>query len=68
MKEKKRTTGIDWRVAKARIHGLSDEEQRILGLLAAGRTQAEIGKELGIDRSAVWRRVNKLRRRVREEP
>jgi DNA-binding Lrp family transcriptional regulator len=39
---------------------LSAENRRIVELLAEGKTQPQIGEELGLHRSAVWRRVKKL--------
>ena len=40
---------------------LSEEERRIVELLAEGNTQAEIARQLGLHRSAVWRRVKIIR-------
>lgn len=51
----------NWAVAKAKLGPLSDEEQRIIDMLAADKTQAEIAAELGQHRSMVWRKVRKLR-------
>ncbi len=60
MDEKQKT---NWSLVRERLSGsLSEEEDRILRLLEAGRTQSEIGKEFGLHRSAVWRRVVKLRK------
>jgi DNA-binding Lrp family transcriptional regulator len=51
----------DWSKIRARLAGsLSDENRRILDLLVQDKTQPEIGKELGLHRSAVWRRIRKL--------
>lgn len=44
---------------------LSSEERRLLELLAQGKTQAGIAAQLGMHRSAVWRRVNTLRKRAK---
>lgn len=53
---------IDWHAARAKFVGtLSAEEQRIFDLLAQGLTQPEIGRQLGLHRSAVWRRIRRLR-------
>jgi DNA-binding CsgD family transcriptional regulator len=46
------------------VSGLSAEDQRLADLLAAGKTQAQIAVELGLHRSAVWRRAKRLRNRV----
>ena len=64
MDKRKPTAHVDWRNAQAKLDGLSVEAQTILERLIAGRTQPEIGKELGLHRSAVWRRVNKLKERL----
>ncbi len=45
---------------------LSEEEDRLLDLLTAGRTEPEIGKLLGLHRSAVWRRIRKIKTRAAE--
>jgi DNA invertase Pin-like site-specific DNA recombinase len=41
--------------------GIESHDQRILELAAAGKTQLAIALELGIHRSAVWRRLKLLR-------
>lgn len=52
----------DWVKLQTEQRGsLSTEDQRILELLIAGITQPEIGRILGLHRSAVWRRIQKLR-------
>lgn len=54
-----------WKDSAHRLgESVSTEEKRMLQLLADGRTQAQIAKELGLHRSAVWRRVKKLRNRL----
>jgi DNA-binding CsgD family transcriptional regulator len=58
------TPQIDWQSAKHNLGQLTDEEQRILDLLADGKSQAEIAKALGQHRSKIWRRVRSLRKRV----
>lgn len=51
----------EWAEIRSRLAGsLSDEDRRILDLLAQDKTQPEIGKDLGLHRSAVWRRIRKL--------
>lgn len=57
-------TREDWARLLEANPELSPEEKRLLTLLAEGRTQPEIGAELGLHRSAVWRRVKKLRAAV----
>ena len=66
MNRKRDLRQIDWRGAGGKLRGMSSEEQRIVELLVIGRTQPEIGRELGLHRSAVWRRVKKLRDRLTE--
>jgi len=41
--------------------GIESHDQRILELAAAGKSQLAIALELGIHRSAVWRRLKHLR-------
>ena len=54
----------NWADAKSKLETLSDEEQRIVDMLAADKTQAEIAAALGQHRSMVWRKVRKLRSRL----
>ena len=57
-----------WADARRQLQGrLSDEEDQIVALLAEGKTQRDIGARLDLHRSAVWRRVNKLKKRI-EQP
>ena len=54
--------GIDWSDAKARLIGkVSAEDQRIVELLAAGKSTPDIAKALGTNRSAIWRKVKRLK-------
>ena len=62
---------MDWRNAQQKLAGKVDaEEAKILQLLVEGMTQPQIGKELGLHRSSVWRRVTKLKKLLsdRAEP
>ena len=61
-------TKEDWQGAQAKLRDLGLEEQRILELLAQGLSHRRIGEELGLHRSAIWRRVKKLRARLEEQP
>ena len=45
---------------KATSHSLSDRERQVLELLVAGRTNKEIGRELGIEERTVKLHVSKL--------
>jgi len=40
--------------------GLSHEEKDIAELLAQGKTQAAVGAQLGLHRSAVWRKAKAI--------
>jgi DNA-binding CsgD family transcriptional regulator len=53
---------IDWSGIRTRLQGqISEEQSRLLDLLVAGRTQPEIGKLMKLHRSAVWRRLRKIK-------
>jgi predicted DNA-binding protein (UPF0251 family) len=53
---------VEWKRAIMVLEGkMAEDEASVLGLLADGLTQPEIGVQLGMHRSAVWRRVKKLR-------
>lgn len=53
---------IDWGAAKERLRGkISEDDQRVVDLLAAGKSTPDIAKALGTNRSAVWRRVQKIK-------
>jgi hypothetical protein len=53
---------INWRDATARLEGrVSADDARIVALLAEGRTTPEIAKTFGTNRSAIWRRVQRLK-------
>jgi hypothetical protein len=47
---------------------LSDEDRKIAESLAQGKTQAAIAVDLGLHRSAVWRRVKAIAARRRTAP
>ena len=66
MNRKRDLRRIDWQGAGGKLQDMSPEEQRIVELIVIGHTQPEIGRELGLHRSAVWRRVKKLRDRLTE--
>lgn len=54
----------NWAEARSKLGPLSDEEHRIVDMLAADKSQAEIAAALGQHRSMVWRKVRKLRARL----
>jgi DNA-binding NarL/FixJ family response regulator len=52
----------DWTAIRVQLKGkLSTEHERILDLLVEGKTQPEIARQLGLHRSAVWRRIRQIR-------
>jgi len=58
---------VDWRAAVALLRGkISEEEQRIVDLLAAGKSTPDIAKALGTNRSAVWRKVQRIKNQLPE--
>ncbi|MFL6606331.1 MAG: AsnC family transcriptional regulator [Steroidobacteraceae bacterium] len=55
-------TQIDWKAAQISLRGkLSNIDQEIVDLLAARKSTPDIAKALGTNRSAVWRRVQKIK-------
>ena len=55
----------EWAIIKSRpASTLSDEESKIVDLLIAGKSTVEIGKILGQHRSMVWRKLQKIRKRL----
>lgn len=55
----------DWPALKASLAGkLSDEEARILDLLADGKSTVEIGRVLGQHRSMIWRKVQRIKKQA----
>ena len=51
----------DLSAAQAKAQSLETEYRRIVEMRAQGKTYPEIGKALGLHRSAVWRRVRKIK-------
>jgi DNA-binding CsgD family transcriptional regulator len=60
-------TGADWKAAE-RCAGeeFSDEERQIIRLLALGQSTPSIAKALGTNRSAVWRKIQRIREKLPE--
>lgn len=54
---------LDWNSVKAKLT-LSDEEQKIVEMLAARRSLPDIGKALGQHRSMIWRKVERIKARL----
>lgn len=53
---------IDWGAAQVQLQGkVTANDEKIVELLAAGRSTPEIAKTLGTNRSAIWRRVQKIK-------
>jgi DNA-binding CsgD family transcriptional regulator len=60
-------TASEWQALLATARGdLSDQEREIARLLAEGKTQVAIAGQLGIHRSAVWRRVKAMSMKLRK--
>jgi DNA-binding NarL/FixJ family response regulator len=53
----------DWTVIRARLTAgpLTDEQRKILDLLADGESTPSIARALGQSRSMVWRKAQRLR-------
>jgi DNA-binding CsgD family transcriptional regulator len=54
---------IDWTQVQTRSD-LSDEERRIVQMLAAKKSLPDIGKALGQHRSMIWRKVERIKARL----
>jgi hypothetical protein len=53
---------INWQDAVTKLEGaVSADDARIIALLAEGRSTPEIAKTLGTNRSAIWRRIQRLK-------
>jgi hypothetical protein len=53
---------IDWAAAKSRLRGkLSETDQQIVDLLVLHKSTPDIARALGTNRSAIWRRVQKIK-------
>lgn len=56
---------IDWNAAKLKLRDrISGDDFQIVELLAAGKSTPDIAKTIGINRTAVWRRVQKIKREL----
>jgi biotin operon repressor len=47
---------------------VSDEESKIIDMLAAKKSLPDIGKALGQHRSMIWRKVERIKQRLVTEP
>ena len=69
MSNKVQLTASEWRaLLDLPSNVLSDEERKIAESLSQGKTQAAIAVQLGLHRSAVWRRVKVIAARRRTTP
>jgi DNA-binding NarL/FixJ family response regulator len=59
---------IDWADARLRLTSLTEEEQLIVNMLIDGKTLPDIGKALGQHRSMIWRKVEKIKKRLSKHP
>lgn len=58
---------VDWRKALEKLGAAVDEADRqVIALLAEGKSTPEIARIVGTNRSAIWRRVSRLRAEVEE--
>jgi len=58
-------TGADWKAAEQCAgKEFSDEERQIIRLLASGQSTPSIAKALGTNRSAIWRKVKRIREKL----
>jgi hypothetical protein len=64
---KKSIRQIDWSGALAKLgESASETDRQVMKLLAEGGSTPKIAKALGTNRSAIWRRVQLLKRRLSE--
>jgi DNA-binding NarL/FixJ family response regulator len=60
---------VDWKAAAVQLHEqLNEEERRIVQLLAEGHNRPHIAATMGLHRSAVWRKIQKIRERLPAHP
>lgn len=53
---------IDWGNARESLRGkIAADDERIVELLSLGKSTPDIAKEIGTNRSAVWRRVQRIK-------
>ncbi|HVZ18793.1 MAG TPA: sigma factor-like helix-turn-helix DNA-binding protein [Terriglobales bacterium] len=58
-------TGADWKAAQKYAGSeFTEEERQIIIFLASGLSTPNIAKALGTNRSAVWRKIQKIRQRL----
>jgi uncharacterized membrane protein len=55
---------VDWSQARTRLVSLTEEDQKIVDMLVDRKTQPEIAQALGQHRSMVWRKVQRLKKRL----
>lgn len=57
------TSNVDWNSVRSKL-ALSDEEHKIVEMLAARKSLPDIGKALGQHRSMIWRKVERIKARL----
>jgi DNA-binding NarL/FixJ family response regulator len=62
-------TRIDWRAAQAKLKNkIAEDEYRIVEMLGAGKSTPDIAKALGTNRSAIWRRIQRIKQKLATIP
>jgi DNA-binding CsgD family transcriptional regulator len=62
-KRRSKLAKSDWQaILEGSLH-LSAEERAIIALLAQGKSQAQVGVQLGMHRSVVWRKARQIAER-----
>jgi IS30 family transposase len=56
-------SNVDWNSVRSKL-ALSDEEKKIVEMLAAKKSLPDIGKALGQHRSMIWRKVERIKARI----
>lgn len=56
-------SAVNWKEVEKRLE-LSDEERRIVQMLAERKSLPDIGKALGQHRSMIWRKVERIKARL----
>jgi DNA-binding CsgD family transcriptional regulator len=62
-------TPAEWQEVKTKLDGqLSAEEARILDMLIDSKSTVEIGSALGQHRSMIWRKTERIKKRLAASP
>lgn len=54
---------VDWHAVQRELRDMTEDDSRIVDLLVVGSSTPVIARRLGMSRSAVWRRIQKLMER-----